>query len=162
MSEFSFHNARALSLEKTFNTGGGGGDLAERKDVDDRFKWKLELIFPDWDSWEACFAKVERDLWIVGNLVGLAMGASQSIGRALVGQFTPVERTGEFFGLWGLANRLAALLGPMSYGLVNYLTDGNHRLALLSTLAFFIAGLLLLRGVNEKRGMAVHIDSQIM
>ena len=93
-------------------------------------------------------------MWVVGNLVGLAMGASQSIGRALVGQFTPVARTGEFFGLWGLANRLAALLGPMSYGLVTFFSGGDHRLAILSTLAFFIAGLLLLLGVDERRGMA--------
>lgn len=102
----------------------------------------------------AFFADSETDLWIVGNLVGLAMGASQSIGRALVGQFTPVSRTGEFFGLWGLANRLSALLGPMSYGLLTYLSGGNHRLAILSTLAFFVAGLLLLMTVNEERGIA--------
>jgi UMF1 family MFS transporter len=100
----------------------------------------------------AVFADEELELWIVGNLVGLAMGASQSIGRALVGQFTPIARTGEFFGLWGFANRLAALLGPMSYGLVNYLSGGDHRLALLSTLTFFVLGLMLLQSVNERRG----------
>jgi UMF1 family MFS transporter len=102
----------------------------------------------------AFFADREWELWIVGNLVGLAMGASQSIGRALVGQFTPVQRTGEFFGLWGLANRLSALIGPMSYGLVTYLSDGNHRLAILSTLVFFLLGLWLLQGVDARRGMA--------
>ncbi len=101
----------------------------------------------------AYFADREFELWIVGNLVGLAMGASQSIGRALVGQFTPVVRTGEFFGLWGLANRLAALLGPMSYGLVTYLSGGDHRLAILSTLAFFGLGLLMLQSVDETRGV---------
>ncbi len=109
--------------------------------------WTLAVLL-------AFFAEDTTDIWIVGNLVGLAMGASQSIGRALVGQFTPVARTGEFFGLWGLANRLAALLGPMSYGLVTFFTDGNHRLAILSTLTFFVVGLLLLRGVNEQRGIA--------
>ncbi len=101
----------------------------------------------------AFFADKEYELWIVGNLVGLAMGASQSIGRALVGQFTPVARTGEFFGLWGLANRLAALLGPMSYGLVTYISGGDHRLALLSTLVFFVVGLLMLQSVDERRGV---------
>ena len=104
------------------------------------------------------FADTETDLWIVGNLVGLAMGASQSIGRALVGQFTPVSRTGEFFGLWGLANRLAALLGPMSYGLVTYVSGGDHRLALLSTLAFFAIGLLMLQSVDEKRGILAAVE----
>ncbi len=102
----------------------------------------------------ALFAEEPLDLWIVGNLVGLAMGASQSIGRALVGRFTPLERAGEFFGLWGLANRLSALVGPMSYGLVNYFTDGNHRLAMVSTLVFFVLGLWLLRSVDEQRGIA--------
>ncbi len=109
------------------------------------FIWSLAVAL-------AVFADQEIELWIVGNLVGLAMGASQSIGRALVGQFTPVARTGEFFGLWGLANRLAALLGPMSYGLVNYVSGGDHRLALMSTLTFFILGFILLQSVNEQRG----------
>jgi len=110
----------------------------------------------------ALFADEPMDLWIVGNLVGLAMGASQSIGRALVGQFTPVERTGEFFGLWGLANRLSALIGPMSYGLVNYFSDGNHRLAMVSTLLFFIAGLWLLRAVDEQRGAAAAAEENAL
>ena len=107
----------------------------------------------------AFFAEDDTDLWIVGNLVGLAMGASQSIGRALVGQLTPVDRTGEFFGLWGLANRLAALLGPMSYGTATYLTGGDHRAAILSTLAFFVCGLLLLQTIDVKRGIAAAAET---
>lgn len=93
-------------------------------------------------------------MWLAGNLIGLAMGASQAVGRALVSQFTPAARSGEFLGLWGLVNRLSAILGPVSYGMVNYLTQGNHRLALLSTLMFFILGLILLTRVNENRGKA--------
>lgn len=97
-------------------------------------------------------AEQPGDLWLAGNLMGLAMGGSQAGGRALIGRLTPVERSAEFFGLWGLASRAAAILGPLSYGLVNSLTDGNHRLALLSTLAFFVVGLVLLATVDEKRG----------
>ena len=48
----------------------------------------------------------------------------------------------------------AAILGPLAYGAVNRLTDGDHRLALLSTLSFFILGLVLLLSVNEARGAA--------
>ncbi len=90
--------------------------------------------------------------WVVANLVGVAMGSSQSAGRALIGQFTPVARTAEFFGLWGLASKLAAILGPLSYGLINYLTGGDHRRAILSTIAFFLAGLISLWGIDERRG----------
>jgi UMF1 family MFS transporter len=116
--------------------------------------WTLAVLL-------AFSAETEAAVWVVGNLVGLAMGASQSIGRALVGQFTPRARTGEFFGLWGLANRLAALLGPMSYGLVNYLSGGDHRLSLLSTLVFFLLGLVLLKAVDEQRGIAAAGDGAV-
>ncbi|MCF6299429.1 MAG: MFS transporter [Thiomicrorhabdus sp.] len=90
--------------------------------------------------------------WVVACLIGFALGASQSAGRALVGLFSPPERSGEFFGLWGLATKLAAIIGPLSYGFVTFATQGNHRLALLSTTLFFIIGLILLYRVNEKRG----------
>ncbi len=99
-------------------------------------------------------AETDLDIWIAANLIGLAMGSCQAAGRALTGLFTPVERTGEFFGLWGLAVHLASIIGPISYGLISYLTGGNQRMAVLSTLVFFVAGLALLGTVNEARGRA--------
>jgi len=92
--------------------------------------------------------------WVVANLVGIALGSSQSAGRALVGLLSPPERGAEFFGLWGLAGKLASVVGPLSYGAVAYASHGNHRLALLTTAVFFVAGLLLLLTVNERRGRA--------
>lgn len=109
--------------------------------------WVVALVL-------AYFTESRAGFWVVANLVGLALGSSQSAGRALVGQFSPPERAAEFFGLWGLAGKLAAVIGPLVYGLVTFLTHGNHRQALLSTCAFFIAGLLLLLTVNEHRGRA--------
>ncbi len=102
----------------------------------------------------AFFLESRAGFWLVANLVGIAMGSSQSAGRALIGLFSPPARSAEFFGLWGLAGKLAAIVGPLSYGLVAYLSGGNHRLALLGTTAFFIAGLLLLLTVDEHRGRA--------
>lgn len=90
--------------------------------------------------------------WLAANLVGIAMGSSQSAGRALVAQFSPVARAGEFLGLWGSAVKLAAIVGPLSYGLVNYLVGGNQRLAMLATSVYFLAGLGLLSRVDERRG----------
>jgi UMF1 family MFS transporter len=92
------------------------------------------------------------DIWFAGNLIGLAMGATQAGGRALIGQFTPEARSAEFFGLWGLAGRAAAIIGPVSYGVISHLSGGDHRMALLSTLAFFIVGLVLLIRIDEGRG----------
>jgi UMF1 family MFS transporter len=107
----------------------------------------------------ANFAHESAHMWLIGNLIGLAMGASQSIGRALVSKFSPVERAGEFLGLWGVVNRLSAIVGPLSYGVINYLNHGNHRLSMSATLVFFILGLLLLTKVNEKRGKLAAIVS---
>ena len=92
--------------------------------------------------------------WVAAVVAGLCMGSSQSAGRALAAAFAPEQRLAEFFGLWTFAVRLAAILGPMTYGLVTLLTAGNHRVAILSTGLFFVVGLLLLRRVNVPRGIA--------
>jgi UMF1 family MFS transporter len=97
-------------------------------------------------------AESRADIWLAANLIGLAMGSSQSAGRALMGHFTPVGRAGEFFGLWGMASRCAAIIGPATYGAISMLSGGNQRIALLSTLGFFLLGLLLLTTVSEARG----------
>ena len=100
----------------------------------------------------AYFATSAPVFWVAANLAGLCMGSSQSAGRALVAYLSPVERSSEFFGLWGVAIRLAAILGPLSYGAVTWITRGNHRLAILLTGAFFVASLVVLAFVNEARG----------
>lgn len=93
-----------------------------------------------------------EQFWVAANIAGLCLGSSQSASRALVGLFAPRQRRAEFFGLWGLAMKLAAIAGPMTYGMTTWLSGGNHRLALAVTGLYFVAGLLLLIGIDEKRG----------
>jgi len=88
------------------------------------------------------------------------MGASQSAGRAMVGLLAPPSRLAEFFGLWGFAVKLASIFGPLTYGLVNWLSGGNHRQAILFTGAYFVVGLLLLSGVNMARGRRAALRSE--
>jgi len=99
-------------------------------------------------------AEARATFWLAANLIGVALGSSQSAGRALIGLFAPPSRNAEFFGLWGLAAKLAAIVGPMAYGGIAYASGGNHRLAVLATAGFFVAGLALLLTVDEKRGQA--------
>ncbi len=94
----------------------------------------------------------ERMFWVAANLAGLCMGASQSAGRAMVGLLAPPAHQAEFFGLWGLAVKLASIAGPLAYGVASWLSAGDHRQALLITGAWFVAGLVLLRGVRADRG----------
>lgn len=102
----------------------------------------------------AYVAENRTTFWVAANLVGIALGSSQSAGRALVGQFAPRAQSAEIFGLWGLAVRVAAIVGPLCYGSLTYLSGGNHRVAIVSTLFFFVLGLLLLLRVDERRGRA--------
>ncbi len=90
--------------------------------------------------------------WVAANIAGVCLGASQSAGRALVGYLTPADRHAEFFGLWGLAVKLASILGPLTYGAVTWLTDNDHRSAMLITGAFFVLGLVVLRTIDPERG----------
>jgi UMF1 family MFS transporter len=100
----------------------------------------------------AWFSEGRGLFWVAANLAGLALGASQSAARALVGYLSPETRRAEFFGLWGFAVKLSAIIGPVSYGLVTWLSNGDHRLAILVTGVFFIGGLALLAGVDVPRG----------
>jgi UMF1 family MFS transporter len=100
----------------------------------------------------AFFSTTPAMFWVAANLAGLCMGSSQSAGRALVAYLSPAGRSAEFFGLWGVAIRLAAILGPLTYGAVTWATGGNHRLAILLTGVFFVVSLIVLAFVNEARG----------
>lgn len=106
----------------------------------------------------AASAEGERAFWIAANLAGLCLGSSQSAGRALVGYLSPEDRHGEFFGLWGLSVKLSSILGPMTYGIVVWITNGEHRLAFALTGIYFVLGLLLLGGVDVMRGRAAALE----
>ena len=100
----------------------------------------------------AVFIKERQHFWLVANLIGLSMGASGSAGRALVARFAAEGRAGEFLGLWNVAVKLATAVGPLSFGIISYLSGSNFRLALLSSEVFLIVGTLMLFRVNEARG----------
>lgn len=111
------------------------------------FGWLIMVSF-------AWIATTPPLFWVAANLAGVCMGSSQSAGRAMVAYFSPIDRAAEFFGLWGVATRLSAVLGPLTYGAVSWVSGGNHRMAMLITGTFFIAALIVLVQVDEKRGRA--------
>jgi UMF1 family MFS transporter len=100
----------------------------------------------------AAMAASKGDFWYAAVIAGVCMGSSQSAGRAMAGTLAPPRQVAEFYVLWTFATRLASILGPLSYGLITWLTDGNQRVAILSTSVLFVLGLLLLIPVNMQRG----------
>ena len=100
----------------------------------------------------AALATGQAMFWAAAAIAGVCMGSSQSAGRAMVGVLTPANRQAEFFGLWSFATNLSVVVGPLTYGLITLLTDGNHRVAIASTALFFLGGLALLRPIDMARG----------
>ncbi len=85
--------------------------------------------------------RTPAQFWVIATVAGLGIGSLQSAARSLVGLFAPVEKSGEFFGFWGLAGKGAYVVGPLVFGLVSAAT-GNQRYGILTTGVFFVLGLV--------------------
>ncbi len=107
----------------------------------------------------AAMVTTKEGFWWAATIAGLAMGSSQSAGRAMTGFLAPPQQLGEFFGLWTFATRLASIVGPLSYGAITWMTGGNQRIAILSTAVLFIGGLLLLLPIDMRRGREAALRS---
>lgn len=101
----------------------------------------------------AAAVQTQAQFYAVGLVAGAVLGANQSTSRTLLGRFTPVGRQGEFFGFFSVAGKFAAIIGPVVYGEVTAWT-GSQRWAVLSMAVFFLIGLVIFVGVDERRGMA--------
>jgi UMF1 family MFS transporter len=89
-----------------------------------------------------CPAGAKGWFYGVGIGAGIAMGAFQSGGRAVVALFTPEGKSGEYFGFWGFFSKLAGVVGQPVFGLL--VAWFGYRTAILANAGFFLAGLLVL------------------
>ena len=94
----------------------------------------------------AYFCQTKEMFFVVGNLAGLAIGSCQAGSRAVVSLLSPRTRAAEFFGFWGVFGKFAAIVGPLLMGVLADVFD--LRVAVVSTLVFFVAGLFVLRTVR--------------
>lgn len=86
----------------------------------------------------------------IGIIAGVSLGSSQSASRALVALFTPEEKSAEFFGFWGLFNKLAGVFGIIGLGILQT-QFGLHR-SVLFCAALFLVAIVVCLFVNQKRG----------
>ena len=50
---------KALDLLSTAEAA-AAPELRNRTDIDDRYKWNLNDIFPDWDAWQRAYTELVR------------------------------------------------------------------------------------------------------
>ena len=96
----------------------------------------------------AYFSEDKTSFFIVAAVVGLALGSSQSASRSMMAHLTPSEHTTEFFGFYdGFCGKASAVVGPLIFGVLSDMI--SQRAAIVSLAAFFVAGLVLMRRVEE-------------
>ena len=90
----------------------------------------------------------KNGFYIVGLIAGAAMGSSQSTSRSLMSKLTPPEKKTEFFGFYSFFGKSSAVIGPLVFGLVSFIS-GDQRLAIISIGLFFVVGLIILTQVKD-------------
>ncbi|MBI2795522.1 MAG: MFS transporter [Gemmatimonadetes bacterium] len=84
-------------------------------------------------------------------LVGLVQGGTQALSRSLFSSMVPPHKSGEFFGFFSVFEKFAGIFGPLLFGMMIRFS-GSSRGAILSVIAFFALGALLLWRVDEAAG----------
>lgn len=98
------------------------------------------------------FTEDKMSFYIIGGFAGTFLGSTQSLSRTLMTTLTPLEFKAEFFGFYALLDKTSTLLGPLTFGLVSWIS-GSQKLAVLSLGLFFVVGMLLLAKVKEKENL---------
>lgn len=80
-------------------------------------------------------------------LIGVVLGGSQALSRSMFSQLIPAGQEAEYFSLYEISERGTSWLGPLLFGLT-YQVTGSYRSAIISLVAFFVAGAVLLARVN--------------
>jgi MFS transporter, UMF1 family len=96
------------------------------------------------------FTDDKMSFYIIGGFAGTFLGSTQSLSRALMSKIIPLNMKTELFGFYALLEKTSTLLGPLTFGLVSWLS-GSQKLAVLSVSLFLITGIIFLRKVLEKR-----------
>jgi len=95
--------------------------------------------------------RTTADFYVVAAGVGLVQGGCQALSRSLFASMVPTHKMGEFFGLFGVLERFANVLGPAAFSLAIAWT-GNLRAGMLPLIAFFVIGAWILSRVDVEAG----------
>jgi UMF1 family MFS transporter len=108
----------------------------------------LRFVFIGWIFSLAAIAAAPTvwTFYILGGFVGLFLGATWTSARPLLAELVPKEKLGQFFGLYCLSGRAAAVIGPILWGLLVKLPlagSGAYRAAILALDLVVLFGFLI-------------------
>ena len=86
----------------------------------------------------------QAEFWILAVLVGMFQGTIPALSRSYFGKIIPAEKAGEYFGLYDICGKGAAILGTTLVSVMTQLT-GRMNLGVSAISVLFIIGLFLFR-----------------
>ncbi|MGW2487446.1 MFS transporter [Streptomyces sp. NPDC001606] len=98
-------------------------------------------------------AKAPVFFFVLAGGIGLVLGGSQALSRSLFSHLVPPGKEAEYFSAYELSDRGMSWLGPLLFG-VTYQLTGSYRSAIVSLVAFFAIGFVLLARVPVRRAIA--------
>ena len=106
------------------------------------------------------FLMNESQFFALAFLVGLVQGGSQALSRSLFARMTPRAKSSEYFGFFAVFEKFAGIFGPAVFAATSALA-GSGSQAILSVIAFFIVGAVLLARVNVDEGQRAARESGV-
>ena len=95
--------------------------------------------------------KTTLQFFIMAAIVAIVLGGSQALSRSLYAQLVPKGKEAEYYSVYEISDKGTSWICPIAFGLALQFTK-SYRLAVLSLIVFFIAGLLILLKVDMKQG----------
>ncbi|THA82370.1 MFS transporter [Streptomyces sp. A0592] len=100
------------------------------------------------------FLPARTPVWFfaLAAMIGLVLGGSQALSRSLFSHLVPAGKEAEYFSAYEMSDRGLSWVGPLVFGLT-YQVTGSYRDAIISLVAFFALGFLLLARVPVRRAV---------
>lgn len=127
----------------------------------DRIGAKRSLTLTLW-IWVALLVAMmlvttQSAFWLVGLAIGLNFGGVNAIERPLLLSLIPDVEAGRYFSLMLLSARVAAIIGPLLWGLTTASLEGPlgtsiaYRAAVFVVAIMFVLAIWILKGVPDRR-----------
>jgi MFS transporter, UMF1 family len=117
---------------------------AKRAVVASLIVWIAVVIYIMWVKTTVAF-------FLMAAIVALVLGGSQALSRSLFAQLVPKGQEAEYYSVYEVTDKGTSWICPIVFGLALQFTK-SFRLAILSLVFFFVAGLLILLKVNVEQG----------
>ena len=101
----------------------------------------------------------ELQFYAVAVGIGLVLGGTNALSRSLFSQLVPAGKEAEYFSVYEIGAQATSTLGPLLFAAIGQAT-GSFRLAIVSLVAFFVIGFVLLSLVPVRRAIRAAGNSE--